>query len=68
MDLNFELILIALGLMFIIEGIPYFATPHLVKRFMLEALKLPDRVLRGFGFAALILGLLLMYLGSRVFG
>lgn len=68
MDSNLKLIIIALGLMFIIEGIPYFAFPHVVKRFMLEVLKLPDRVLRIFGFVALVLGLLLIYLGSRVLG
>ncbi|MBN1572213.1 MAG: DUF2065 domain-containing protein [Deltaproteobacteria bacterium] len=68
MDLDYKLIIVALGLMFIIEGIPYFAFPHLVKRLMIEALKLPDRVLRIFGFIALVLGLLFIYLGSRVLG
>ena len=66
--MDFKLIVVALGLMFIIEGIPYFAFPNGVKRFMLEALKLPDGVLRIFGFFALLFGLLLIYIGSRVFG
>ncbi len=68
MDFNFELIIVALGLMLIIEGIPYFAFPHLVKRLMAEALKLPDGLLRIFGLIALVLGLLFIYLGSRVLG
>lgn len=66
MDLS--LFVVALGLLFIIEGIPYFAFPEMVKRFMAQALTLPDGVLRIFGLAALTLGLLLLYLGTRVIG
>jgi len=66
--MDFSLLVVAVGLLFIIEGVPYFASPGLVKRFMAQALTLPDGVMRGFGLAALVLGLLLLYLGTRVMG
>lgn len=66
--MNFSLLVVALGLLFIIEGIPYFAFPEMVKRFMAQALTLPDGVMRIFGLAALGLGLLLLFLGTRVMG
>ena len=66
--MDFSLIVVAVGLLFIIEGIPYFAFPELVKRFMAQVLALPDRVMRIFGMIALGLGLLLLYLGTRVMG
>jgi hypothetical protein len=54
-----------LGLVFIIEGLPYFAFPSHLKRWLRQLLASPDSVLRGFGFAAMVLGLLLIYLGRR---
>jgi len=66
--MDFSLIVVAVGLLFIIEGIPYFAFPELVKRFMAQVLALPDRVMRIFGMIALGLGLILLYLGTRVMG
>jgi len=67
-DMDFSMLVVALGLLFIIEGIPYFAFPELVKRFMAQALTLPDGVMRIFGLVALGLGLLLLFLGMRVMG
>ena len=64
--MDYKLIIIGLGLLFIIEGIPYFAFPDKIKRFMAEVLKLPDGTVRGIGLMALLLGLLLVFLGTRV--
>ena len=65
MDLS--VIIVALGFVFIIEGIPYVASPETVKRFMAMISGVPDRVLRAVGIGALAAGLLLVYLGTRVF-
>jgi hypothetical protein len=54
-----------LGLVLIIEGLPYFAFPNQLKRWLRQLLASPDSMLRGFGFAAMVLGLLLVYLGRR---
>jgi uncharacterized protein len=64
MDLT--VLIVALGFVFIIEGIPYVASPEAVKRFTAIITTIPDRVLRAMGIAALLAGLILVYLGTRV--
>lgn len=49
-----------LGVVLVIEGIPWFLSPAGVKRFLRQILVLPDRQLRLAGFAAMLLGLLLV--------
>ncbi len=66
LSMDYKLIIIALGLLFIIEGIPYFAFPEKVKKFMAEVINLSDTTIRGIGLLALLLGLLLVFLGTRV--
>ena len=51
MDLS--VIIVALGFVFIIEGIPYVASPETVRRFMAMISAVPDRVLRAVGIGAL---------------
>lgn len=64
--MDYTLIIIALGLVFIFEGIPYFGFPETMKRYMAEVLELPDGTLRVFGLIALIVGLFLVFLGTKV--
>ena len=66
--MDFRLIIVAFGIMLIFEGIVYFAFPEAAKRLMNEVQQLPDKVLRIFGFIALVVGLLFIFLGSRVLG
>jgi uncharacterized protein YjeT (DUF2065 family) len=51
-----------LGLVLIVEGLPYFAFPDKMKRWMAEIQKLPDRHLRMVGFVTMGVGLFLTYL------
>jgi len=60
-----DYLLTVLGLIFIIEGLPYFAFPNHLKRWLRQVLVQPESVLRGLGFAAMLLGLLMVYLGRR---
>ena len=64
MDLT--VLIVALGFVFIIEGIPYVASPQAVKRFTALITTIPERLLRAMGIAALLIGLVLVYLGARV--
>ncbi len=64
MDLT--VLIVALGFVFIFEGIPYVASPQSVKRFTALITTIPDRVLRAVGIVALLAGLVLVYLGARV--
>ena len=61
MDLKY--FLCVLGLVLVIEGLPYFAFPARIKLWLLHVLQVPDSTLRTMGFAAMAAGLVLIYLG-----
>jgi uncharacterized protein YjeT (DUF2065 family) len=54
--------LVALGLVFVIEGIVFAAFPDAAKRAVTAMLETPDTVLRLVGLASAILGLLVVWL------
>ncbi len=54
--------LVALGLVFVIEGIVFAAFPLAAKRAVTAMLETPDAVLRVVGLASAIFGLLLVWL------
>ena len=54
--------LVALGLVFVIEGIVFAAFPEAAKRAVTLVLKTPVPVLRTVGLASALLGLLLVWL------
>lgn len=56
-------LLCVLGLIFIIEGLPYFAFPEKLKIYLIKIAQLPDSTLRFLGIAAIIVGLILLYIG-----
>ena len=51
-----------LGLVLIVEGLPYFAFPNKMKKWLRQVQRVPDNQLRAIGFVAMCLGLLLTYL------
>ena len=55
--------LCVVGLVMFIEGLPYFAFPDKMKGWIVKVLELPDGALRRFGFALMLIGLFLVYLG-----
>lgn len=57
--------LCVLGMVFIIEGLPYLVFPEKLKTYLLKITTLPDSALRGMGISAVILGLILLYFGRR---
>ncbi len=57
--------LCVLGMVMIIEGLPYFAVPEKMKTWVKKIIELPDGILRKFGFVLMLFGLLLVYLGRR---
>jgi uncharacterized protein len=58
-----EYFLCVLGMVFIIEGLPYFAFPEKVKSYIMKLQELPDSVLRVLGLSAIVTGLILIYFG-----
>ena len=55
--------LCVLGMVFIIEGLPYFAFPEKLKIYLAKMSEVPDTTLRLMGLAAIIAGLALVYFG-----
>lgn len=58
--------LCVLGMVFIVEGMPYFTFPGKIKAYLLKLAGMPDSTLRFLGFAAILAGLLLVYLGTEL--
>jgi uncharacterized protein YjeT (DUF2065 family) len=58
-----EYFLCVLGMVFILEGLPYFAFPDKVKSYIMKLQEMPDSVLRVLGLSAIITGLILIYFG-----
>ncbi len=55
--------LCVLGMVFVIEGLPYFAFPDKIKAYLLKLVEVPDSKLRLLGLAAMLGGLALVWLG-----
>ena len=60
--LPFFLILLILGVVMIVEGVPWFLSPDGYKRILLQVLPVPDRLLRFLGLSLMLGGLFLVYL------
>ncbi|MBF0128111.1 MAG: DUF2065 domain-containing protein [Magnetococcales bacterium] len=52
----------ALGLVLILEGIPYFIAPGRMRQWVVQIAALPNGMLRRTGFVLMALGLLVVYL------
>ncbi|MGQ9745582.1 MAG: DUF2065 domain-containing protein [Dissulfurimicrobium sp.] len=54
-----------LGVLLVIEGIPYFAFPEKMKDMMHEMEKMPPATLRWIGFVSMLAGVGICYLAQR---
>ncbi len=59
-----EFFLCVLGMVMVVEGLPYFAFPEKMKFWVQRILEMPDNTLRRFGFALMIAGVVLVYMGK----
>ena len=57
--------LCVMGMVFIIEGLPYLVFPEKLKPYLMKITTLPDATLRVIGISAIIFGLILLYFGRR---
>lgn len=58
------MILTILGVLLVIEGLPYFAFPAKTKQWALQIQEIPERNLRVLGLVSMAAGLLLLYVVS----
>ncbi len=63
-DWFMKFFLCVVGMVLIIEGLPYFGFPDKMKTMMEKLREIPDGSLRVFGFALMLLGLFLVYIGK----
>jgi uncharacterized protein YjeT (DUF2065 family) len=59
-------ILCAIGLVLILEGIPYFAFPEKMKQVLAKIPLMPTSTMRAFGMVAVGAGLILIYISRRL--
>jgi len=64
-DLGFFLAGIGLGMVMVVEGLPYFAFPEKMKYIIEKILEMPDKALQRFGFVLMLAGVCLVYLGKK---
>lgn len=57
-----EFLVVVIGVVMIVEGIPWFLAPGWYKRVLLQLLPVSDAALRTLGLAFMLTGLLLVYL------
>lgn len=63
-----ELFLCVIGMVLVVEGLPYFAVPDKMKALMRVVLEQDDTTLRIFGAAVLMSGLLIIFVARKGFG
>ena len=60
-----KLLVTLIGLILVLEGLPYVASPESMQRWLRQILELHPVQLRRFGLFAMILGFFLCYLAQR---
>jgi hypothetical protein len=58
-----QFFLCVIGMVMIVEGVPYFAVPGKMKEMVQMIIRLEDTHLRKFGFGLMLAGLCLVYMG-----
>ena len=56
--------LCVVGMVMVVEGLPYFAFPEKMKNWMLQIQAMPADTLRRFGLVLMVAGLALTYVGK----
>ena len=59
-----KLLFCLLGLVLLVEGLPYFAFPDKMKKWISNVQEIPNSYLRTMGFLAMCFGLLIVYLSK----
>ncbi len=60
-----DFFLCVIGMVMIVEGLPYFAFPEKMKNWIQQVIDIPDSTLRKFGLVLMLLGLGIIYVGKR---
>jgi uncharacterized protein YjeT (DUF2065 family) len=63
--LSMKYFLTVIGMVMIVEGLPYFAAPSKIKAWVQKLAELSDSTLRIIGFLLMLAGLALVYFGTQ---
>nr|WP_321399647.1 DUF2065 domain-containing protein [uncultured Desulfobacter sp.] len=55
-----------MGMVMIVEGLPYFISPHKMREMVMIILQMPENALRRFGFFMMLAGLAVVYLAMEM--
>jgi len=55
-----------MGMVMIVEGLPYFIVPHKMRQMVTMILQMPEGTLRRFGFFMMLAGLAVVYLAMEI--
>jgi hypothetical protein len=55
-----------MGMVMIVEGLPYFISPHKMREMVMMILQMPEDALRRFGFFMMLAGLAVVYLAMEM--
>ncbi len=58
-------LIIVLGVVLIVEGVPWFLSPRRTKRMLSELFRMNDNALRALGLGFMLAGLLIVYLARK---
>jgi len=58
--------LCVIGMVMVVEGLPYFAFPEKMKEIVFTVTQLPENALRRFGAILMLLGLGVVYFGKTI--
>jgi len=61
---NLKFFLCVIGMVLVLEGLPYFAFPEKIKSLYVKIQEISDTNMRMLGFLAMAFGLLLVYFGT----
>ena len=54
-----------IGMVMVVEGLPYFAFPEKMKLVIRKVIEMPDKALQKFGFMLMLIGISLVYFGKQ---
>ena len=63
--MSLEFLAIVLGVVLIVEGVPWFLSPQGTKRMLSDLFRMSDQSLRAVGLVFMLAGLLIVYLAKQ---
>ncbi len=60
-----KLLITLIGLVLVLEGLPYVASPEVMQRWLRQIVELPPRQLRRVGLVAMVVGFVLCFLAQQ---